>query len=278
MPSFVPPQRRPPQITDTDAPKNFAVASDWRENIGHDSASLATVERQSVGTHPAAAFDSTLRIARQPARVPLFPRASPGDPLIPDAPTHAGRAAHGINGIASVSLKEVRLHQESNGAVAQRKGGDAAPAASTPENVTGLPSGLKSGIESLSGMSLSDVMVHYNSSRPASLGALAYTRGTEIHVGPGQEKQLPHEAWHVVQQRQGRVKATRQVDGLPVNDDPTLEYEAETMGARILDPKPAPDGGPETKATDPARHAPGSHGSGGDVAQLRTIPGKILSP
>lgn len=67
-------------------------------------------------------------------------------------------------------------------------------------NATGLPDHLKSGIESLSGMSMDEVKVHYNSEKPAQLNALAYAQGTDIHVGPGQERHLPHEAWHVVQQ------------------------------------------------------------------------------
>lgn len=70
------------------------------------------------------------------------------------------------------------------------------------ENTTGLPDTLKAGIENLSGLSMDDVQVHYHSSQPAEVQALAYTQGTEIHVGPGQEKHLPHEAWHVVQQKQ----------------------------------------------------------------------------
>jgi hypothetical protein len=76
------------------------------------------------------------------------------------------------------------------------------------ENKTGLPDHLKSGVERLSGMDLSDVRVHYNSSKPAQLHAMAYAQGTDIYLGPGQEKHLPHEAWHVVQQKQGRVQAT----------------------------------------------------------------------
>jgi hypothetical protein len=67
-------------------------------------------------------------------------------------------------------------------------------------NKSGLPSQLKSGIEQLSGHNLDNVRVQYNSEKPAQLNALAYTQGTEIHVAPGQEKHLPHEAWHVVQQ------------------------------------------------------------------------------
>ena len=73
------------------------------------------------------------------------------------------------------------------------------------QNKTGLPDQLKSGIENLSGYSMDDVKVHYNSGAPAQLNAHAYAQGTNIHIAPGQEKHLPHEAWHVVQQKQGRA-------------------------------------------------------------------------
>ena len=106
--------------------------------------------------------------------------------------------------------------------------------AARPNN-TGLPDNLKSGIENLSGMSMDHVKVHYNSSQPAQLNALAYAQGSDIHVAPGQEKHLPHEAWHVVQQAQGRVKPTVQMKGdVPVNDDVVLETEADVMGAKAL--------------------------------------------
>ena len=100
---------------------------------------------------------------------------------------------------------------------------------------TGLPGDLKVGIESLSGLSMDHVKVHYNSSQPAQVNALAYAQGTDIHVAPGQERHLPHEAWHIVQQAQGRVQPTMQMrDGVPVNDDEGLEHEADVMGARAL--------------------------------------------
>lgn len=100
-------------------------------------------------------------------------------------------------------------------------------------NTTGLPDNLKSGVENLSGYSLDTVNVHYNSDKPAQLQALAYTQGTDIHVAPGQEQHLPHEAWHVVQQMQGRVEPTIEMNGnVPVNDDKGLENEADTMGSK----------------------------------------------
>ena len=62
------------------------------------------------------------------------------------------------------------------------------PAPVQPANRTGLPDRLKQGIEALSGLSLDDVRVHRNSPRPAQLRALAFTRGSEIHIGPGAER------------------------------------------------------------------------------------------
>ncbi|NEO41509.1 MAG: DUF4157 domain-containing protein [Moorea sp. SIOASIH] len=106
---------------------------------------------------------------------------------------------------------------------------------SKKENKTGLPDRLKAGIENLSGYSMDDVRVHYNSEKPAQLQALAYAQGTEIHVGPGQEKHLPHEAWHVVQQKQGRVKPTRKINGKDqINEDAGMEREADNRGKEAL--------------------------------------------
>ena len=101
-------------------------------------------------------------------------------------------------------------------------------------NDTGLPDKLKSGVESLSGLSLDNVKVHYNSSRPAQLSALAYAQGADIHVAPGQERHLPHEAWHVVQQAQGRVRPTMEAQGVAINDDARLEAEAAALGERAV--------------------------------------------
>ena len=100
------------------------------------------------------------------------------------------------------------------------------------KNETGMPDNLKAGIEDLSGFSMDDVRVHYNSDKPATVQALAYTQGTDIHVAPGQEQHLPHEAWHIAQQMAGRVEPTAEVGGLPVNDNVDLEHEADVMGAK----------------------------------------------
>lgn len=134
----------------------------------------------------------------------------------------------------------------------------------------GLSDRLKSGIEQLSGISMDHVKVHYNSSQPARLQAHAYAQGSEIHVAPGQERHLPHEAWHVVQQAQGRVKPTRQMKGgVALNDDARLEAEADTMGAKAL-----------TAGQRPRQGAAGSLQVPSATAQLRPAsqpPGKAVA-
>ena len=106
------------------------------------------------------------------------------------------------------------------------------------KNDTGLPNNLKAGIEHLSGASLDGVKVHYNSAKPGQLQAHAYAQGKNIHLASGQEKHLPHEAWHVVQQAQGRVKPTMSKGGAQINDDQSLETEADVQGAKAMQFKP----------------------------------------
>ena len=98
---------------------------------------------------------------------------------------------------------------------------------------TGLPENLKSGVESLSGVSMQDVKVHYNSEKPAQLNARTFAQGSDIKIAIGEEKHLPHEVWHVVQQSQGRVQATRQLgQEMSINNAPDLEKEADEMGLK----------------------------------------------
>ncbi len=154
----------------------------------------------------------------------------------------------------SVAERQARVAQQSNGLVGEhpqtqvqaavQRMADASSRANriaqlqgmadgARPNRTGLPDGLKAGIENLSGYSMDDVKVHYNSDKPATLQAHAYAQGTDIHLAPGQEKHLPHEAWHVIQQKQGRVRPTMQMKGgVNVNDDAGLEKEADVMGTK----------------------------------------------
>ncbi|MEL6556561.1 MAG: DUF4157 domain-containing protein [Bacteroidota bacterium] len=128
--------------------------------------------------------------------------------------------------VYQLQLKDTKERNEHRSQVFNRQSGD---------SHSGLPNGLKAGIEGLSGYSMDDVKVHYNSSKPIQLNVLAYAQGTDIHLGPGQEKHLPHEAWHVVQQKQGRVKPTLQFQkGVQINDDTGLEREADVTGEKAM--------------------------------------------
>ena len=77
------------------------------------------------------------------------------------------------------------------------------------------------------------VKVHYNSSMPGLVDAEAYTRGDDIFLGPGQERHLPHELGHVVQQRRGSVPTTERLAGMAANTDPALEHEADMLGRQF---------------------------------------------
>lgn len=107
-----------------------------------------------------------------------------------------------------------------------------------------LPAPMRSKMESAFNTSFANVKVH-EGSHVDSVGAIAYTQGNHIHFSPGQfnpetasgQALLGHELAHVVQQRQGRVKPTTQVNGLPVNDQSALEQEADTLGQKAAQMK-----------------------------------------
>jgi len=109
------------------------------------------------------------------------------------------------------------------------------------ENQTGLPDHVKDRVESSFNTDFSDVRVHADSGKATQVGALAYTQGSDIHFAPGQfspdsgagRQLLGHELAHVVQQRQGRVQPTTEVNGMPVNDNASLEQEADSLGRKV---------------------------------------------
>lgn len=145
-----------------------------------------------------------------------------------------GDAASPIEDNRPAMVAQLKLKASTTASAAPAPAGSAAPASLAEPNNTGLPDSLKTGVENLSGVSLDNVQVHYNSPEPAQLAAHAYAQGNEIHLGPGQEKHLPHEAWHVAQQAQGRVQETAQMKGVSINGDSGLEKEADTMGAKAM--------------------------------------------
>jgi hypothetical protein len=103
-----------------------------------------------------------------------------------------------------------------------------------------LPAPVQAKMEHAFDADLSSVRVH-EGSEAGALGAQAFAQGTDIHFAPGHydpgstagQELIGHELAHVVQQSQGRVTSGRQnKGGAAVNDDPSLEREADEMGAR----------------------------------------------
>jgi len=146
-----------------------------------------------------------------------------------------------------------------------------APSARPQAALGGLPPALRAGVEALSGISMDAVRVHYNSRRPAEVGAHAFAQGDHIHLGPGQGRHLPHEAWHLAQQRQGRVRPTLRVNGVAVNDDPALEREADVMGQRAVRTSPG-------LAPDPPRRQPPGPATSQQVKISKTPQNSLLWP
>lgn len=111
------------------------------------------------------------------------------------------------------------------------------------DNDTGMPVGVKQGMESAFGTDFSSVRIHPESSKAPEVGALAYTQGTDIHFAPGQFKPdtsagqqlIGHELTHVVQQKEGRVQPTMSLGGMPVNDDESLEGEADELAKKAVE-------------------------------------------
>ncbi|HZY73337.1 MAG TPA: DUF4157 domain-containing protein [Edaphobacter sp.] len=99
-----------------------------------------------------------------------------------------------------------------------------------------LPRDIQAKMEDVLGASFSDVRIHVGS-EASSIGALAFTWGSEIHFAPGQYNPhtphgqflLGHELQHVVQQRAGRVSNPFGA-GVAVVQDNLLEAEADRMG------------------------------------------------
>jgi len=120
----------------------------------------------------------------------------------------------------------------------QMKKGDGSPNVAGRPDTPGnqMPQAVRSKMEAAFNADFSNVKIH-EGDKAASMGALAYAQGEDIHFAPGMynpnstsgQELLGHELAHVIQQREGRVKATKQAKGLSVNDDTALETEADEL-------------------------------------------------
>ncbi|MCB9234973.1 MAG: DUF4157 domain-containing protein [Bacteroidia bacterium] len=118
--------------------------------------------------------------------------------------------------------------------------GSFSPVQRKESSENGLPENVQGKMENSLGSDFSNVNIHENSNSASDMGALAYTQGNDVHFAPGQFKPdtrsgqelIGHELTHVVQQREGNIKPTTEVNGQGVNNDKGLEAEADSMGAK----------------------------------------------
>lgn len=206
-----------------------AAQSNWQNQLAQvaDNSKEAVAQRAFI-----AGINDSPRMAAQRRQIECYlgtGQSQTSESLHPASPINQRQPIQRVKKLADEEKQPLQRKFAAE-STAQREQQPVAKA-----NNTGLPDNLKSGIENLSGVSMDNVKVHYNSSQPAQLNALAYAQGTDIHIAPGQEQHLPHEAWHVVQQAQGRVKPTMQMKSRRIiNNDLGLETEADLMGGQAL--------------------------------------------
>ncbi|OIV37867.1 hypothetical protein BIV57_08890 [Mangrovactinospora gilvigrisea] len=103
-----------------------------------------------------------------------------------------------------------------------------------------LDASTRADMEQRLGADFGDVRLHTGSAANASaaeVGALAFTSGNHIVLGPGagDRHTLAHELTHVVQQRRGPVAGTDRGDGVRISDpSDRFEREAEETARRVL--------------------------------------------
>ncbi len=132
-----------------------------------------------------------------------------------------------------------------------------------------LPEPVQRKMETFFKTDFSDVRVHVGP-QASSIGALAFTLGSNIYFAPGQynpqsvhgQQLLGHELAHVLQQRAGRVR-NPQGSGVAVVQDPHLEAEADRLGRQAAAQPMMPMGGlgtqrPGSGQAKPAASLPGA--------------------
>ena len=134
-----------------------------------------------------------------------------------------------------------------------------------------LPEPIQKKMESFFNTSFAEVRIHVGP-EASSIGALAFTHGTDLYFSPGQynpqstpgQQLLGHELTHVVQQRAGRVRNPLGA-GVAVVQDPALEAEAERMGLRAA------------SAAVPIQAKPASAGPGGGTPRATGLSQKTFA-
>jgi hypothetical protein len=146
-----------------------------------------------------------------------------------------------------------------------------------------MPEVIQGQMESVFRANFSDVRIHVGP-EAASIGALAFTQGSDIFFAPGQynpttppgRRLLAQQLAHVVQQRSGRVRNPFG-SGMAVVHDPRLKAEAELMGHRAALPQPAQPRMAGSLNPSAARHPSPAATPRGVAGHSAGVPGAVAS-
>src|SRR5437764_4557798 len=139
------------------------------------------------------------------------------------------------------------------------------PKAETGQSVDSgrpLPKSVRQQMETALGQDFSDVRIH-EGSHVTSIGALAYTQGTDLHFAPGRyqpssaegQALIGHELTHVAQQRAGLVQPI-QWNEIPLNAESSLEGEADVASKEAAQGKAVDIGGTDVHLQHAQSQAP----------------------
>ncbi|MDP5280613.1 GNAT family N-acetyltransferase [Sphingomonas sp. DG1-23] len=212
---------------------------------------VRVIQGYFVGRGPVRDLGRVAPCANRPAPL-VQTKAAPTRPALAYAPASAV-AGHASDG--SFEIDPTRLGLARSGGVA-------------------LPGALLAKMEGAFGADFSQVRVHVGP-QAARIGAIAFTTGNDIYFAPGRyqpesvigQQLLGHELAHVVQQRQGRVRASS--PGVSIVQDRALEAEADRLGARAaahrtLQAKGLHGG--QVRVSEPVRDRDGSYRVNAEVA------------
>jgi ribosomal protein S18 acetylase RimI-like enzyme len=172
------------------------------------------------------------------------------------------RAANDVSAVVIQGFFSAAGSAAGSGRILQRKasvqlrpGMDAFPVDLRPKSGGWpLPRDVQEKMEKAMGANFSDIRIHVGT-EATSIGAIAFTWGSDIHFAPGQYNPhtphgqflLGHELAHVVQQRAGRV-ANPFGSGVAVVQDHALEAEADRLGRMAAAARSAPANPADTQA------------------------------
>lgn len=140
-----------------------------------------------------------------------------------------------------------------------------------------LPQAVLAKMETAFGADFSGVRIHVGP-QATRIGAVAFTMGEDVYFAPGKyqpdsaqgQQLIGHELAHVIQQRQGRVRAPG--SGVAVVQDRALEIEADRLGAQAAAYRPS--GVVQRSAASPGRDLAGRPGL--PLQRAQDSNGKVL--